>query len=46
MANLSANLRELLEWLDRVSPLLETQIVAGRFELHARPGADAQFCRD
>ena len=46
MANLPADLRKLLEWLDRVSPLLETQIVAGRFELHARPGADAESCRD
>jgi hypothetical protein len=28
MTNLPANLRKLLEWLDRVSPLLEAQIVA------------------
>ena len=28
MANLSADLRKLLEWLDRVSSLLEAQIVA------------------
>jgi hypothetical protein len=28
MTNLPANLRKLLEWLDRVAPLLEAQIVA------------------
>ena len=28
MTNLPSNLRKLLEWLDRVSPLLEAQIVA------------------
>jgi hypothetical protein len=28
MTNLPANLRKLLEWLDRVPPLLEAQIVA------------------
>jgi hypothetical protein len=28
MTNLPANLRQLLEWLDRVSPLLEARIVA------------------
>jgi hypothetical protein len=28
MANLPADLHKLLEWLDRVSPLLEAQIVA------------------
>ena len=28
MANLPADLRKLLEWLDRVSPLFEAQIVA------------------
>jgi hypothetical protein len=28
MANLPADLRKLLEWLERVSPLLEAQIVA------------------
>jgi hypothetical protein len=28
MTNLPANLRGLLEWLNRVSPLLEAQIVA------------------
>jgi hypothetical protein len=28
MKKLPANLRKLLEWLDRVSPLLEAQIVA------------------
>jgi hypothetical protein len=31
MANLPADLRKLLEWLDRVSPLLEAQIVAAGF---------------
>jgi hypothetical protein len=31
MANLPADLRKLLEWLDRVSPLLEAQIVADGF---------------
>jgi hypothetical protein len=31
MANLPANLRKLLEWLDRVSPLFEAQIVAAGF---------------
>jgi hypothetical protein len=31
MANLSADLRKLLEWLDRVSPLFEAQIVAAGF---------------
>ena len=30
-ANLPADLRKLLEWLDRVSPLLEAQIVAAGF---------------
>jgi hypothetical protein len=39
------NSRKLLEWLDGVSPLLETKIVAA-FELDARQGADAEFCRD
>ena len=32
MANLPADLRKLLEWLDRVSPLLEAQIVAAGFK--------------
>ena len=31
MANLPADLRKLLEWLERVSPLLEAQIVAAGF---------------
>jgi hypothetical protein len=31
MANLPADLRKLLEWLDRISPLLEAQIVAAGF---------------
>jgi hypothetical protein len=31
MANLPADLRKLLEWLDRVSPLLEAQIVVAGF---------------
>jgi len=31
MANLPADLRKLLEWLDRVSPLFEAQIVAAGF---------------
>ena len=31
MANLPADLHKLLEWLDRVSPLLEAQIVAAGF---------------
>jgi hypothetical protein len=31
MANLPADLGKLLEWLDRVSPLLEAQIVAAGF---------------
>ena len=31
MANLPADLRKLLEWLDRVSPLIEAQIVAAGF---------------
>ena len=31
MPNLPADLRKLLEWLDRVSPLLEAQIVAAGF---------------
>ena len=32
MKNLPANLRKLLEWLDRVSPLPEAQIVAAGFD--------------
>jgi hypothetical protein len=32
MKNLPANLRKLLEWLDRISPLPETQIVAAGFD--------------
>jgi hypothetical protein len=31
MANLPADLRKLLEWLDGVSPLLEAQIIAAGF---------------
>jgi hypothetical protein len=31
MANFPADLLKLLEWLDRVSPLLEAQIVAAGF---------------
>jgi hypothetical protein len=32
MKNLPANLRKLLEWLDRVSPLPEAQIVAAALD--------------
>ena len=32
MKNLPANLRKLLEWLDRISPLPEAQIVAAGFD--------------
>src|SRR6267142_376038 len=45
MANLPADLRKLLEWLDRVSPLFEAQIVAAGFN-QTLDGADAEFCRD
>jgi hypothetical protein len=46
MANLPADLHKLLEWLDRVSSLLEAQIVAAGLKSHARQGADPEFCRD